>query len=118
MVMLNIANDPVPLYLAEEGRAVRVTGTRIPIQRIVFMYNRGETPEEMVASFPTLQLADVHGVICYYLHHRDEVDAYVAEIEREEDELRAESKRRHPTDDLKARMEARWAELHDPARGR
>ena len=54
MAMLNIANDPVPLYLAEEGRAVRVSGTCIPIQRVVFMYNRGQTPEDMVESFPTL----------------------------------------------------------------
>ncbi len=113
MAVLNIANDPVPLYLAEEGRAVRVTGTRIPIQRIVFMYNRGQPPEEMVESFPTLQLADVHGVICYYLHHREEVDAYCAEIDRIEAELREASRERD--DPFWRKIRARRAGLLDSA---
>ncbi len=118
MEPLPINDDPVPLYHAEGGRAARVRGTRIPIQRVVYSFNQGESPEQIVASFPSLDLADVYSVIGYYLRHRGEVDAYCAEIDRIEAELREESKRRHPTDDLKAKMESRWAELHDPARRR
>jgi uncharacterized protein (DUF433 family) len=87
---LHIAADPVPLYLAEEGRIVRVEGSRVSLDTIVGGYLLGWPPEEIAASYPTVSLAKVHAVIAYYLAHKDDVDAYLAENRRRSDALRRE----------------------------
>ncbi|MGI8551201.1 MAG: DUF433 domain-containing protein [Dehalococcoidia bacterium] len=78
---LTIEPEPIPLTINAEG-VVRVSGTRIPIDRIVWAFNHGETPEEIVRGFDTLHLADVYSVIGYYLRHRSAVDAHIEEQER------------------------------------
>ena len=109
---LNITTDPPPIHNHPDG-AVRVVGTRIPIQNIVHDYLRGERPEDIVDDFPTLALADVYATIAYYLRHREEVDEYVAWCEREEDRIREEIQRRFPTDGLKERLLARQRQMDD-----
>jgi hypothetical protein len=42
----------------------------------------GSPPEDIVDQFPTLDLADVYDVIAYYLRHRQDLDAYLADRER------------------------------------
>ena len=86
---LVIENDPVPLYIAPGG-AVRVTGTRIPLENIVWGYERGSTPEDIVGDFDTLQLADVYAVIAYFLRHRAEVMEYVRAVEALEEQIEQE----------------------------
>jgi uncharacterized protein (DUF433 family) len=75
----------IPLTRLENG-IYRVTGTRIPLERIVEEYKDGATPEEIVSSFDTLRLSDVYVLIGYYLDHKEEVEQYL----REEEELAAE----------------------------
>ena len=104
---LVIANDPVPLYVAPNG-AVRVTGTRIPLENIVWDYERGGTPEEIVASFDTLKLADVYAVIAYFLHHRAEVTEYVRVVEALEDQIAQELEAQPGLAPLRERIKARW----------
>jgi uncharacterized protein (DUF433 family) len=84
---LQIAADPVPLHWAEEGRVIRVVGTRISLDLIVHEYRYGKSAEQIAEEYVTLKLADVHKVIGYYLAHRAEVDAYVEEGDRAADEL-------------------------------
>jgi uncharacterized protein (DUF433 family) len=57
---------------------VRVRGTRIDICLVVEEYLEGRFPEETVLAYPTLELAQIYGVIAYYLEHRESVDQYVA----------------------------------------
>lgn len=57
---------------------VRVRGTRIDICLVVEDYLEGRVPEETVLAYPTLELAQIYGVIAYYLEHRADVDRYVA----------------------------------------
>ena len=89
--MTNMANElplhpePPPLRV-DEGGAVRVGKTRVSLDLVVGQYENGMTPEDMVRAYDTLDLADVHAVIAYYLRHRDEVRAY---LKRREEEARA-----------------------------
>jgi uncharacterized protein (DUF433 family) len=86
-LQIQIAADPVPLHWAEEGRVIRVIGTRISLDLIVHEYRNGKSAEQIAEEYVTLKLADVHKVIGYYLAHRAEVDAYVDEGDREADEM-------------------------------
>ena len=87
---LQIAGDPAPLHWAEEGRVIRVEGTRISLDLIVLEYREGRTPEEIAADYETLTLPKVYAVIAYYLAHRAEVDAYVDEGRRAADATQRE----------------------------
>ena len=69
-----------------------VAGTRIRVWDIHVWHNlRGQTPEQIIAEFPQLSLADVHAALAYYLDHREEIqrqakedEAYVAKRKREQ----------------------------------
>src|ERR1700756_3335340 len=84
---LPLRADPPPLRV-DEGGAVRVGNSRISLDLIVEQYENGMTPEDMVRTYDTLALADVHAVIAYYLRHRDEVRAYRQRRAEEAEALR------------------------------
>lgn len=98
-----------PLEVCEGGRTLRVTGTRIPLERVVYAFNAGRTPQEIVASFPTLTLTDVHSIIAYYLRNREAVDDYVEHRRLEEERIRLENEVRFPSEGLRERLLARRA---------
>jgi uncharacterized protein (DUF433 family) len=59
---------------------IRLKGTRIGIESILYDYiYRCKTPEEITEQFHTVTLEQVYATILYYLHHRSEVDAYLAD---------------------------------------
>jgi uncharacterized protein (DUF433 family) len=75
MIVLE-TTQPVPLTLTKEG-TIRVTGSRVSLDTIVHQYQQGASAEQIQESFPSLALADIYGVLSYYLHHRQTVDAYL-----------------------------------------
>ena len=77
--MVTIHADPVPLAVDEHG-VIRVAGTRVPLETILGFYLQGQSAEELADGFPTVGLANVHAVLAYYLHNRDEVDAYLGRV--------------------------------------
>jgi uncharacterized protein (DUF433 family) len=79
----------VPLIRDKDG-AIRVGGTRVLLEVLIAAHQRGDPPEKIVASFPTLKLADVYAVIAYYLSHRDEVDEYIQEVDEEGERIQQE----------------------------
>jgi uncharacterized protein (DUF433 family) len=57
-----------------------VAGTRIRVQDIrVWHELQGLTPEEIIAQYPQLSLADVHAALTYYHDHRDEIQRQIRE---------------------------------------
>jgi uncharacterized protein (DUF433 family) len=66
----------VPLWRDENGK-LRVANTRVLLELVIYAFHQGETAEGIVDSYPTLKLADVYGVISYYLNHRGEIDEYI-----------------------------------------
>ena len=107
--------EPPPLYETEQG-AIRVRGTRVSLDSVIFSFNTGATPEDIVRSYDTLKLRDVYAVIAYYLDHREPVDAYVARRQAEADELRRKIEAEFPESrTLQAKLMARKAEQgHKP----
>jgi len=106
---LTFEPEPVPLAIDEHGRC-RVGGTRVTLESVIGRFLDGATPEGIVDSFDTLDLADVYVTLAYYLRHRDEVHAYLAEREEVAAEVRAEIKRRNAGNDIWDRLRRRRAE--------
>ncbi len=87
-MLLNIVTDPNPLRV-DSGGAIRVGKCRVLFELVVHEFQRGQTPEQIVHSFDTLDLADVYAAIAFYLRHKDEVDQWMREMDAEAEKLRA-----------------------------
>ena len=57
---------------------IRIKGTRVGIETVLDDYLSGASPEEIAARYRTLILEQIYATITYYLHYREEVDAYLA----------------------------------------
>src|SRR6476620_5623811 len=83
---LTTTSIPIPLR-ADENGVLRVGNTRITLDLLVEAFENGDSPEYIVSEIDTLDLGDVYAIKAFYLHHRDEVDAYLAEMERKYGEI-------------------------------
>src|SRR5258708_3582976 len=71
-------------YIEQRDRGYYVAGTRISLDSVVYAFNRGESPERILAEFPLLdKLARVYGAIAFYLDHKPDIDKHLEETERE-----------------------------------
>jgi uncharacterized protein (DUF433 family) len=97
----------------DQGGVIRVGKSRISLDLVVEQYENGMTPEDMIRVYDTLQLADVHAAIAYYLRHRDEVRAYLKRRDEEAKALRVKIETECPRvsqEELLARLRAREKE--------
>jgi uncharacterized protein (DUF433 family) len=52
-----------------------IAGTKFPVRSVVnYVLRQGMTPEELVAEFHHLTLAQVYDALSYYYDHQKEVD--------------------------------------------
>ena len=100
------ATTTVPLSQDQAG-VLRVTGTRVSLDSVIFAFNEGATPEEIVQQYPTLNLKDVYAVISYYLQNRDAVEKYLEQRQVERQELKKELESRFDPNGVRERLLAR-----------
>jgi uncharacterized protein (DUF433 family) len=72
------------------GRA-RIAGHRIRVQDVVIWTEQGQSPDQIVADFPQLSLADVYAALAYYHDHRDEIDGQIRQDDQFVERMRAQS---------------------------
>jgi len=61
------------------GGRPTIRGTRITVQAVVEKIRLGQTPEEIVASYPErLTLAHVYDALSYYYENPEEIEAEIA----------------------------------------
>ena len=116
---LMISDLPVPLRTDDAG-VVRVGGTRVTLDSVVTAYINGSTAEQIADDFPTLDLADIHAVIGYYLRHVEEVQSYLWEERQAADQVRQEIQSMVAPVGIRQRLLARRAkkdQSHAPAGG-
>jgi uncharacterized protein (DUF433 family) len=87
----------------------RVAGTRVSVDSVIHAFWRGATPEQIVQDYDALSLAQVYGVLHFYLTHRRVVDGYLKKQARLDKKLRSELGHEHRQflTDLRRRMDAR-----------
>lgn len=100
-----IATDPAPLRVDDFG-VVRVGASRVSLDLVVYAFLEGATASAIVERYPSLDLADVHGAISYYLRHRADVEAYLREQEALAERIQQANEARWPSDDVRHRIRA------------
>lgn len=99
-------------HIEERNGEYYVRDTRVTVHSIIASWRRGTLPEHIVKQFPSTTLADVFGVVSYYLDHQQEMDTHFAETaalyEREREAERARNpafydEMRHRMEDVRAR---------------
>jgi hypothetical protein len=82
--------------------------SRVLLELVIRAFQDGTTPEAIVQRYPSVLLADVYGVIAYYLRHQAEVEQYLAEREQQaaQTQQRIESSQRDLAD-IRNRLLAR-----------
>jgi len=84
---LEIRTDTPPLRQDDSG-AVRIGKTQVLLELVIRAFEDGATPETIVQRYPSTTLADIYAVIAYYLRHRDLVERYLGERERQAEDIR------------------------------
>jgi uncharacterized protein (DUF433 family) len=100
-------------HVQEREGEYYVTSTRVPIAVVLAAWKRGTSPGHITEQFPILSLADVYGVITYYLDHEQELEEHFARLAEEYEQARLTSRAERPElyDDLQRRIEA-WRIEH------
>jgi len=106
MAVAAIEPEPVPLVRDRAGRLV-VPGSRISLDVLIADFKQGKTPEAIHDAYETVSLADVYAIFAYYLRHRAEVEAYLAEQDREGAKIRAQVEAVYPPEGRRTTLLAR-----------
>ena len=83
-------------YVEQRDDAYWVAGSRVSLDSVVYAFQRGDSPESIQRSFPTLSLEKVYGAIAFYLAHESEIDSYLEQGAQELERLRQETRKRDP----------------------
>ena len=103
-----VLQSEAPPLREDASGALRVGSSHVLVELVIRAFQDGATPEAIAQRYPTATLADIYAVIAYYLRHRKEVEAYLAEREQQAQAVRQRIER-HQGDlvDLRHRILAR-----------
>jgi uncharacterized protein (DUF433 family) len=87
-IMSEVAN--IYAHKTAEG-GWRIADSRVSLDSVVCAYWEGKSPEAIAEEFPALTPEQVFGAIAFYLHNREEIDAYFAQQTDKWKELAAQS---------------------------
>ena len=86
---MSITLEAIPVPLRDDGGGgYRVGKTRVSLDTVLHAHRRGESAEEIVRNFDTLQLADVYAVLVWATLHAEEADVYLNRREAEAVQVR------------------------------
>jgi uncharacterized protein (DUF433 family) len=91
-------------YIERRNGGYYFIGSRVSLDSVVYEFLKGESPEGILQSFPSLSLVQVYGGITFYLAQRAEIDAYLKRSEARFEELARASREANPL--LYAKLEA------------
>ena len=90
-------------YVEEHDGGYYIAGTRISLDSIVHAFQAGESPEEILRSFPMAgPLVKIYGAVTFYLENPEKVEAYLRKQDQRWDALRRD--RANPSDPLMKRL--------------
>jgi len=104
-----------PLFEDKDG-TIRIVGSRIPLDALIYEFNQGATAEQIQDSFPSLSLRSIYGAIAFYLEHQAAVEEYLRHREKEAADLRRRLEGRLETTAFRASLRQRRARLTPTSR--
>ncbi|GJM41987.1 MAG: hypothetical protein DHS20C20_22690 [Ardenticatenaceae bacterium] len=103
--MLSFETPTLPLQVDGHG-TIRIGGTRVRLDTVIYAFNQGYTAEEILSQFPALKLADIYGVISYYLNNRKTVDNYIEQQAKEAAQIKEKLESRSGYQAFRQRLQA------------
>lgn len=102
-----------------EAERIRIKGHRISIEHVIDCFNQGMAPDRIQREcYPGLTLEVIYATIAYYLHNKQEVEAYRERGKRIEEEFYQEYLRYGPyhlRDDALSAPSAKPGQAGEPA---
>lgn len=105
---LVLETQPLPLLLDDDG-VVRISGTRVTLDTIIYAFLDGATAEEIAQQYPSLSLPDIYSVIGYYLNQTAKVNQYLQQREKFANKKRQQNESRFDPNGVRDRLLARQA---------
>jgi uncharacterized protein (DUF433 family) len=93
----------VPLTMWEDG-SVRITGSRVPLDALIYEFKNGATAEQIHEDFPSLHLKDIYGSIAYYLANIEAVEDYFQQQQVAAEETKQFIESKIDTEDLRKKI--------------
>lgn len=105
----------VASYVQEREGEFFVGESRVTLHSVIAAWKRGDHPEHIRESFPSLPLVAIYGAITYYLERQAELDASFRETDEQLTARQAMIEAQHPEffATLRARLAAQRAEPHE-----
>jgi uncharacterized protein (DUF433 family) len=83
-------------YVEQRDGGYFVKGTRVSLDSVVYAFLRGESPEGIAESLPSLGLEQIFGALAFYIANREVVDQYLRQGREEFEALREQARRNNP----------------------
>ena len=83
--MLAVIREHIEATPGVCGGRPRIAGHRVRVMDIVVLH------EQLVSTYPTLTLADVHAALAYYFDHREEIQGDLARDRETAEALRRQT---------------------------
>lgn len=99
-----------PLALWQDG-SIRIGNSRVTLDSVVHEFNRGSTAEQIQDDFPGLTLREIYGAISYYLDHKDRMEEYLRNREREAQTVRQFVEAGQDTESFRRRIGERYSQM-------
>jgi uncharacterized protein (DUF433 family) len=99
-----------PLVQNDDG-TVRVNGSRVTLDTLVAAFQREDTREEILESFPSLSAAQINDVMDWYLTHQTETQEYVGERATDGERLRQQIESRPEYAELREKLQRHREQL-------
>ena len=103
-----VLQSEAPPLLRDSSGGLRIGTSRVLLELVIHAFEDGATPEAIAQRYPTATLADIYGVLAYFLRHQEEIEAYLAKREQKAEEVRKRIKsEQQDLADLRKRLLAR-----------
>jgi uncharacterized protein (DUF433 family) len=83
-------------YVEQRNGGYFIKDARVSLDSVVYAFLRGESPEGIAESFPSLGLEQIFGALAFYIANRDAVDQYLRQGREEFEALREQARRNNP----------------------
>ena len=83
-------------YVERRNGGYFIKDGRVSLDSVVHAFLRGESPEGIAESSPSLGLEQIFGTLAFYTANREAVDQYLCQGQKEFEELREQARRNNP----------------------
>lgn len=100
------APPELPVHVEVNG-AARIGDTRVTLEVILTAFEQGETPEQIVHAYPSLQLGDVCTLYAYYCRNKALFCQYLEQSRAQEQAIRQKIEAKYSTETIPQKIRQR-----------